>query len=202
MEELKMKETTTIQISVYDWVNMEEIVYETQVRSVEDMVALTYQFDNKVKYKKPTDQNWYYAKTMLKRLFKQDLIKTPNIEHIATNDLNKIYEGNGQAEEEVILKNKKVQKRDGPEKSNSILKMNQIRVISEEELAEQLYDLYIKDYFIGMYNLNTYVGSFDNCLAEINDIERQLSPTLVDSTYSKAMRDIRNREVTIEFPSF
>lgn len=65
----------TIQISVYDWKNMKEYIYESTVSSVEDMIALYYKFNRQVKFKKPTDKNWYYCKTMIKRLFKSEINK-------------------------------------------------------------------------------------------------------------------------------
>lgn len=65
--------THTIQISIYNWVIDEELIYETQVSSPEEMVALIYSYGKKVRFKKPTDKNWYYGRTLVKRLFKKEL---------------------------------------------------------------------------------------------------------------------------------
>ncbi|MBN8211101.1 hypothetical protein JI666_20405 [Bacillus sp. NTK071] len=81
----------TIQCSVYHWNVMEEIIYEAQIDSIEGFIALTCQFDKRVKFKKTSDKNWYYAKTMIKRLFKNDMAKNkPIIKYVCNNDLNKI----------------------------------------------------------------------------------------------------------------
>ncbi|MDN4493359.1 hypothetical protein [Ureibacillus aquaedulcis] len=89
-----MTKTTTIQISVYDWYLKHEYIYETQIGSVEDLISLSSQFNKKVKYKKPTDINWYYSKTMIKRLFKKEIASAeyPEVKLVATNDLNKLIE--------------------------------------------------------------------------------------------------------------
>lgn len=99
-----MTKTTTIQISVFDWSNMEEIVYESQIGSVADFLSLTYRFGRKVKYKKPTDKNWYYGKTMIKRLFKKEIAIKPTLKFVTTNDLNKIEEEKRKDAEEIRLK--------------------------------------------------------------------------------------------------
>ncbi|MFS0638592.1 hypothetical protein AB1K84_22090 [Mesobacillus foraminis] len=43
--------TTTIQISIYDWVLMEELVYEAQIKNMAEYLALTYQFNKKLSIK-------------------------------------------------------------------------------------------------------------------------------------------------------
>lgn len=64
-----------------------EIVYETEISSVADFVALTYRFDKLVKYKKPTDKNWYTARSMMKRLFKNEVVNNkPIIKIVEIND--------------------------------------------------------------------------------------------------------------------
>ncbi|YCA42824.1 hypothetical protein M1E11_18740 [Bacillus sp. JZ8] len=118
---------TTIQIHGYDKNTMEETIYKAQVGSIEDMLALTYQFENMIKYKKITDKTWYYAKTMIKRLFKKELSKIPNIEYVATNDFKETCEENRQDKQEIILKSKKEQVEwDQPERFNSRLNMGGI----------------------------------------------------------------------------
>ncbi|MDC2863490.1 hypothetical protein [Bacillus sp. BP-3] len=63
-----------------------EFVYEAEISSVADFIALTYRFDKFVKYKKPTDKNWYNAKTMVKRLFKNEVVNNkPIIKIIEVN---------------------------------------------------------------------------------------------------------------------
>jgi hypothetical protein len=106
MEVIKMANTQTIQISIYKsfeksqsesemynnydcnndyYSHLEEFefVYEAEISSVADFLALTYRFDKQVKYKKPTDKNWYTAKTMVKRLFKNEVAKNKPIIKIA-----------------------------------------------------------------------------------------------------------------------
>ncbi|QDP39434.1 hypothetical protein [Radiobacillus deserti] len=93
-----MTKTTTIQISVYDYNTMEELIYETQIGSIEELIALSYRYDKSVKYKKPTDKNWYYCRTMIKRLFKKELnSKNNEVKLVTTNDLNKVLEERFQA---------------------------------------------------------------------------------------------------------
>lgn len=83
---------------------MEELVYEAQIGSIEDFLALSYRFDKKVKYKKPTDKNWYYAKTMVKRLYKKELLgRVPVIKIVSTNDLNRIEEENEKNDQVLVL---------------------------------------------------------------------------------------------------
>lgn len=85
-----MKNTQKIQISIYKTFespmgyddvcetfyqehNEFEFIYETEISSVADFLAVTYQFDKLVQYKKPTDKNWYTARSMMKRLFKKEV---------------------------------------------------------------------------------------------------------------------------------
>lgn len=60
-----------IQISVFD--GGSESIYQTQVSNLSEFIALTFKHYRQVKYKKPTDKNWYHSKTMAKRLFKSEL---------------------------------------------------------------------------------------------------------------------------------
>jgi hypothetical protein len=93
-----MTKTTTIQISIYDWGKMEELICESQIGSIEDLVVLSYRFDKSVKYKKPTDKNWYYCKTMIKRLFRDEITaKNDDVKLVTSNDLKKILEEKFQA---------------------------------------------------------------------------------------------------------
>ncbi|RLQ89956.1 hypothetical protein [Falsibacillus albus] len=92
-----MKSTQTIQISIYKafgksrYNNYEynhlldefEFVYEAEVSSVADFIALTYRLNKFVKYKKPTDKNWYTSRTMVKRLFKKEIVNNKPIIKIA-----------------------------------------------------------------------------------------------------------------------
>ncbi|YCA42823.1 hypothetical protein M1E11_18735 [Bacillus sp. JZ8] len=75
-------------------------------------------------------------------------------------------------------------------------------MISEKNLTDRLFNLYIRDYYIGMDDYNIYDGPFDNCLAEINDIESQLPSALVDCTHPEAMKNVLNGRVTVPFPFF
>ncbi|MDK8643802.1 hypothetical protein [Niallia taxi] len=56
-----------------------EFVYEAEISSIADFIALTYRFDKFVKYKKPTDKNWYTTKIMGKRLFKNEVVNNKPI---------------------------------------------------------------------------------------------------------------------------
>ncbi|MEW4231526.1 hypothetical protein [Priestia megaterium] len=193
-----MKKTISIEILVKDKNNMGNTIYKAQVESMGDLLSLTYQFDNKTKYRKSTDKNWYYAKTMMKRLFKKEMSNTINIELVETNSFNESPKVNRRAEK--VMDSKK--RRGSSSRATSSLEKRQTRENFQVELTNQLYKLYIKDYYIGMHNLNTYVGDFDNCLDEINHIESKLSPNIVDDTYSKAMQEIVQKKVTIQQPYF
>ena len=80
-----------IQMSVYNYNVGHEFIYETEIDSLEELLSLSYKFDTKIKYKKKTDKNWYYAKTMVRRLFKKELeIHKPIIKVVKINDLTQI----------------------------------------------------------------------------------------------------------------
>lgn len=67
--------------------NEYELVYEAKINNIADFVALTYRFDKQVKYKKPTDKNWYTARSMMKRLFKNEVANNkPIIKIVEIND--------------------------------------------------------------------------------------------------------------------
>jgi hypothetical protein len=81
----KNTKTTTLLVSVYDWNNCEfyedeqgwfrsprEFRYEVTVRDIVDMAILFQKFGSRVKYKKPTDKNWYTHRSMMNRLFKKE----------------------------------------------------------------------------------------------------------------------------------
>ncbi|MBN3553311.1 hypothetical protein JYA63_03470 [Fictibacillus nanhaiensis] len=87
-----MKNTQTIQISIYNSFNNSfsekteyEFVYEAKVTCVAEFIVLTYQFNKFVKYKKPTDKNWYTPRTMIKRLFKNEIENIPLIKIAEVN---------------------------------------------------------------------------------------------------------------------
>lgn len=187
-----MTKTTTIQISIYNWSLMEEIVYEAQIGSIEDFLALTYQFDKKVKYKKTTDKNWYYAKTMVKRLFKKELAgKDPVIKFVVTNDLNKIEEEKAKAKEEARLKKEEEELAlEQWRKENPDFTMEQVKSMSEVELANRLMELYVEDYYIGKTDYNSYSGPFACCLTEITYIESQVSTEIADYAYLQAFEGV------------
>jgi len=186
-----MTKTTAIQISVYDWVIKEEIIYETQIGSVEDMLAITYRFGKKTKYKKPTDKNWYYAKTMIKRLFKKEMSTNPIIKFVTTNDLNKIYEEKLKSEEEARLKKEKEELEwDQWRKANPKFTIEQIKSMSETELEDRLGDLYVEHYYIGKTDYDSYDGAFNCCLTEIAYIELQVSSEVADRAYKCAFESL------------
>lgn len=87
-----MTKTTTIQISVYNWYDYEELIYQTQINSDEEFLALSFNFGNEAKYKRVTDKNWYRSKTMLEGLFRKEIREKVNLKHkiVAVNDLTQI----------------------------------------------------------------------------------------------------------------
>ncbi|HFK1513844.1 hypothetical protein [Bacillus paranthracis] len=191
--------TTTIQISVYDWSIMEEIVYEAQIGSVTDFLSLTYRFDKKVKYKKPTDKNWYYGKTMIKRLFKEEIAIKPTLKFMTTNDLNKIEEEKRKAEEEIKLKKEKEELEwEAWRKANPIVTIEQIQSMSEPELVNRLFELYVDDYYIRKTDYNSYDGPFECNLTETAYIELQLSSEAADRAYHSAMRCLCGGKLAFE----
>ena len=80
----------TIQMSIYNWAENQEEVYEAKVRNLGEYYELTKNFSRSVKAKKSTDKNWYYVKTLAKRLFKEDLSYKPEMELVEINSLDKI----------------------------------------------------------------------------------------------------------------
>jgi len=71
-------------ISLYDWQGnydyhgkflhpIRETIFEVQIRSMKDMVILTHRLGVSVKYKKPTDKNWYTPRAMTRRLFRKEI---------------------------------------------------------------------------------------------------------------------------------
>lgn len=101
MTKNKNSKPTLLLVSIYDWDHLEfneeneknvpkEFVYEFYVRNIEDMVVLSHRFSSKVKYKKPTDKNWYTYRSMVYRLFRKE-IDGRNIDNqlklIAVNEL-------------------------------------------------------------------------------------------------------------------
>jgi hypothetical protein len=177
---------TTIQISIYDWSIMEEIVYEAQIGSVSDFLSLTYRFGKKVKYKKPTDKNWYYGKTMIKRLFKKEIAIKPTLKFVTTNDLNKIEEDKRKAEHEIRLKEEEKEREEmgwGERNANPKLGIEEIQSMSEDELVNRLIELYAEDYYIGKTGFNSYAGYFECNLTETTYIELQVSSELADRAY-------------------
>ncbi|USL25093.1 hypothetical protein [Priestia megaterium] len=72
-------------VSAYDWNHYEfneeeqrwgrfprEFLHEVPVRDIVDMAVLFQKFGSRVKYKKPTDKNWYTHRAMMNRLFKKE----------------------------------------------------------------------------------------------------------------------------------
>ncbi|MDC7732016.1 MULTISPECIES: hypothetical protein [Bacillus cereus group] len=182
--------TTTIQISVYDWSIMEEIIYEARIGSIIDFLSLTYRFDKKVKYKKTTDKNWYYGKTMIKRLFKKEIAIKPTLKFVTTNDLNKIEEEKRKAAEEIRLKEEEKEREEmgwGKRNANPKLGIEEIQSMSEDELVNRLIELYVDDYYIGKTGFNSYDGHFGCNLTETTYIELQVSSELADRAYHTAL---------------
>lgn len=195
-----MEQTTTIQISVYDWGKMEERVYEARVGSIAELVALSYQFNKNAKYKKSTDKNWYYCKTMIKRLFKKELsTKQPKIKFVTTNDLNKIQEEKRKAEEEARLEKEKIELEwEKWRMAHPDCTIEQINSMSEAELENRLTGLYIEDYYIGKTDYNSYSGPFESNLTEISYIELKATSELADRAYYRAMKTLCGGELTFE----
>jgi len=82
----------TIQISFYNWGENKEEIYEAKVRSLGEYYELTRRLSKSVKVKKNTDKNWYYVKTLGKRLFKEELSYKPSMELIKTNNLTQVLD--------------------------------------------------------------------------------------------------------------
>lgn len=81
-----------IQISIYNWSENQEEIYEVKVRSLGEYYELTRHLSKSVKVKKNTDKNWYYVKTLGKRLFKEELSYKPSMELIKTNNLTQVLD--------------------------------------------------------------------------------------------------------------
>ena len=79
-----------IQISVYNWAEKEEEIYEAKVKNLGEYYELTRGLHKSTKVKKSTDKNWYYSKTLAKRLFKEELSYKPEMKLVMTNNLDKI----------------------------------------------------------------------------------------------------------------
>ena len=80
----------TIQISIYNFSEKAEEIYEAKVKNLGEYYELTKNFSRSVKVKKSTDKNWYYVKTLAKRLFQQELSYKPEMKLVKTNNLDKI----------------------------------------------------------------------------------------------------------------
>lgn len=79
-----------IQISIYNWSENQEEIYEAKVKNLCEYYELTRHLSRSVKVKKSTDKNWYYVKTLGKRLFKKELSYKPTMELVKTNNLNQV----------------------------------------------------------------------------------------------------------------
>lgn len=86
MKKAQESKSTILLVSVYEWDKYEfneesqnwercprEFIHEVYVRDIVDMVVLFQKFGRKVKYKKPTDKNWYTHRAMMNRLFKKEI---------------------------------------------------------------------------------------------------------------------------------
>lgn len=113
----KNKKNITLLISIYSWdwkydydtrtsafINpIKEDVFEVQIRSIEDMTILSLRLGWKVKFKKPTDKNWYTYRAMTKRLFNKEINESHgNLEPVFSSviDLMKVKEERRKAKEE------------------------------------------------------------------------------------------------------
>lgn len=82
----------TLLVSLYSWdrqkdydqetktfINpVNEDVFEVKIKGIEDMTILTHRLGYKVRYKKPTDKNWYTYRAMTKRLFRKEIEDSRN----------------------------------------------------------------------------------------------------------------------------
>ncbi|HFJ9371738.1 TPA: hypothetical protein ACGW7B_002260 [Bacillus nitratireducens] len=57
-----------------------EFIYEVQINNIGDLAVLHNRFHNKVRFKKPTDKNWYTYRAMSTRLFKKETSELKLIE--------------------------------------------------------------------------------------------------------------------------
>jgi hypothetical protein len=188
---------TTIQISVYDWTIMEEIIFETQISSLGDFVALTYRYNKKVKYKKASDKNWYYAKTMVKRLFKNEIGASGiKIKFVTSNDLNKMEEEKQKKKEEAQREEEEARRKEEEEerawdqwkKDNLHIALEKVKSMSNKELCNRLSELYVEDYYIGKTSCNLYSGPFRCNLTETAFIELIVSEEIADHAYYQAIK--------------
>ncbi|PFX88117.1 hypothetical protein COL40_11620 [Bacillus toyonensis] len=206
--------TTTIQISMYDYSLKKELVYETEVGSIEDMVTLSYRYEKRVKYRKPTDKRWYHCKTMIKRLFKKELESKPfEVNLVEENDLDKALEEYHRPRLEREKKEAEYEKflgqfdyREGREgfgnreyrgessydwsnemKNEPKFTIEQIKSMSESELVSRLCHLYIEDFYIDKTGCDSYDGPFETIITEVAYIELQLSSELADQAHYNAM---------------
>lgn len=217
--------TTTIQISVYDYSFKRELVYETEVGSIEDMIALSYRYDKKVKYRKPTDKRWYHCKTMVKRLFKKELEAKPfEVTLVEENDLDKALEEYHRPRLEGEKKEEEYEKfldqfdyREGREgfgnreyrgepsydwdnemKIEPKFTIEQMKSMTESELVNRLGHLYVEDVHIHKTGYDSYDGPFETLLTEVTYIELQLSSELADRAHYDAMEFLCGGKLTYE----
>ncbi|KAB2489986.1 hypothetical protein [Priestia endophytica] len=114
MKDNQNSKSITLLVSIYSWnreddydqktqsfINpIKEDVFEVQIKNIEDMTILTHRLGCKVKYKKPTDKNWYTYRAMTKRLFKKEINESrSHLEPLFSSviDLKKIMEERKQA---------------------------------------------------------------------------------------------------------
>ena len=216
--------TTTIQISVYDYSLKKELVYETEVGSIEDMITLSYRYEKRVKYRKPTDKRWYHCKTMIKRLFKKELEAKPfEVTLVEENDLDKSLEEyhrpriereKEQAEYEKFLgqfdyregrgvepwagASTEIPSFDGDGTEEPRLTIEQIKSMSEDELSNRLIKTYIDEWHMSVFEYDSYGGPFSDCVTEVAYIELQLSSELADWSYLRARESLYSGKLEYE----
>lgn len=172
---------------------MEELVYEAQVNSLEELISLTYSFGKQVKFKKPTDKNWYYAKTLIKRLFKKDLEKLkPLIKHVGCNDLAEIERAKYVS---MIADELKKKEEEEWEKFYSYTTYD-LEEMSVSELIVILIRLYTENYKIYESDFSEYYYPVESELEKIACIELQISPKLSDFAYKEASRVLSAKKIT------
>lgn len=177
---------TTIQISTYEYSVGEEIIYEAEVDSLAGFLALTYYFNKRARYKKSTDKNWYYGKTLLKRLFKKELAENhPTIKFFTTNDLDKIFEEKRIKKEEQKRKEEERERQEYEllkkeemafqawRRENPVFTIEQLDSMTPEMLELRLFDLYDIVRVSRKSDYNYYDGAFEDGYDEIDYI-RQL----------------------------
>ncbi|SFF17474.1 hypothetical protein SAMN05428981_12122 [Bacillus sp. OV194] len=188
-----MENTITIQISVYHWTIIEEIIYEVQIDSIDQFLAITNRFGEKVMYKKDTDKYWYHARTMVERLIKNELsTRSPLLKFVTTNDISEMYERKQMEEEkDRQMKEDAEQARAEWRMYNADFSMEQIMAMSEDELTTRLTQLYA-DSFHNRKSAgdDDYYGPFKNYEDEIAYIELQVSSKIADQANSKAFEEV------------